>query len=134
MVMLSVERSQYVNAPWDQLRTSLARADGAIVFGFRQLHMAAGDWRPDTPEARSAAGWYPTAWNQIEAGLAIMARVPVLLTPDPDVTNGVFAADVWGDNVYGFPRPSANGDLDFTDVAFTRWAEAVREQALRRTG
>jgi hypothetical protein len=96
------------------------------------MQTRAGDWRSNTEEHRSAAGWYATTWNHIEAGLAIMARLPVLLMADPDVVDGVFSRDVWVENVYGVPRLSVDDDLDTAHQSFQAWVRAVRGQAIRR--
>lgn len=129
---IRVERSQYARTPWEQLRTAISRSDGALVFGFRQLYVATGEWRPDTEEARSGAGRYATAWNQIEAGPAIMARLPVLVTQDPEVTDGVFSPDVWGDQVFGLPQLDAGERTSTFLAVFGAWVSAVVGQSLRR--
>lgn len=125
-----LNRTQYETIPWQQLRHVVASADGVVVFGFGQLHVIAGEWRPGTTEARPAAEWYPTPWNQIEAGLAIMASVPVLVTGDIEVTDGVFSPDIWGDCVFGLPMHS---DPPLRRRVVDRWATAVRARATGRT-
>lgn len=132
MRAVRLERSQYAPTPWDQLRTIVARSDGAVVFGFPQLHVEDGEWRPDTAETQSAAGRYATPWNQIEAGLAIMAGVPVLVSADARVSEGVFSPDVWGEGVFGL-RQGEDGDWDGSSAeALEAWSAAVAERALRR--
>lgn len=48
-----------------------------------------------------AAASYAGAWSQIEAGFATMAGLPLLVAPQGDVRDAVFAPDVWRDRVYG---------------------------------
>ena len=131
METFTIERSQYTSVPWQQLRDAVASAHGVVVCGFGQLHVIAGAWRPGTDEARHAHEWYATPWNQIEAGLAIMARVPVLVTADGEVTDGVFSADVWGDCVFGL---SAHSDTLARNEVLARWAAAVVTRTMARTG
>src|SRR5579871_380279 len=71
-----LERSDYERVPWEQLREAMRRVDGAVVLGFRQMVVIDGCWRTGTAEAGPAAGEYPTPWNHLEAGLAVMAGVP----------------------------------------------------------
>jgi hypothetical protein len=131
MRTVRLQRSQYAPTPWNQLRTAVAHSDGAVVFGFRQLHIETGEWRPETGETRSGDGWHATSWSQIEAGLAIMASLPVLVTADPEVTEGVFAPDVWGENLFGV-RHDRIGQWETSSLeAFEAWTAAVLKQAGR---
>lgn len=129
MEAFSLSRSHYARVPWQQLREAVARADGVVVFGFRQLHVGAGEWRPGTVEARSAADWYATPWNQIEAGLAIMARAPVLVSGDIELSDGVFSPELWGECVFGLP-PDSNPDE--RSKVLDRWATSVVARATGR--
>lgn len=131
METFAIDRSQYTSVPWQQLRHAVASAHGMVVCGFGQLHVIAGEWRPGTSEARRACEWYPTPWNQIEAGLAIMARVPVLVTADGEVNDGVFSVDVWGDCVFGL---SAHSDTLARNEVLARWATAVFARTVARPG
>ena len=123
-------RDDYAPVPWEQLRRAVTTADGVVVLGFRQLHVALGEWRPGTSEARTAAAWYPTPWTQIEAGMAVMADVPALVVADAEVGDGIFAPDVWGGRVFGLP---ASADAAARREILDAWAAAVSARALRRT-
>jgi hypothetical protein len=129
--IIRIERSDYMEVPWEQLRQTISNADGVVVFGFRQLHVATGEWRPGTDEARAIAGWYSTPWSQIEAGLAIMAELPVLAIADPELTDGVFSSDVWGDGVFGLTLHMENGDWAFSAQVFESWLAAVSARAVQ---
>ena len=126
-----LDRDDYAPVPWGQLRRAVMTADGAVVLGFRQLHVTLGEWRPGTSEARTPAAWYPTPWTQIEAGMAVMAEVPVLVVADAEVSDGVFAPDVWGGRVFGLP---AGADETARREVLDAWAAAVSARVLRRTG
>jgi hypothetical protein len=128
-----IERANYAPCPWDQLCDAIRGADGVLVLGFRQLSIEAGCWRPGTPEMVPAAGWHPTPWNQVEAGLAIMAGVPVLIVPDPGINDGVFAPEVWSGSIFGVAGTRDDDVTNNSADAVWRWAEAVRERHSRES-
>jgi hypothetical protein len=95
-------------------------AEGAVVLGMRQLRVDTGVWRAGTVEAAPARKWWPTPWNQLEAGMAITAGIPTLILREEGVTGGVFDQHMWTGNVYG---------ADFDDLpdhlSVRRWVDAV---------
>jgi hypothetical protein len=115
--------------PWNRLRAALDAADGVAVLGMRQLRVDTGCWRAGTVEAAPARKWWPTPWNQLEAGMAIMAGVPTLILCQEGVAGGVFDPHMWADNVYG---------ADFNDfpdhLSVRRWTVAVTKQSIVRSG
>lgn len=114
--------------PWDNLRAALDVADGAVVLGMRQLRVDTGCWRAGTVEAAPARKWWPTPWNQLEAGMAIRAEVPTLILREEGVAGGVFDPHVWAGNVYG-----ADFD-DFPDhLSVRRWVDAVLKRSMVRS-
>jgi len=96
-----LHRCQYETDPWGQLQHLMERADGLLALGCRQLLVKSGVWRLGTPEEDVPASDWTSPWLQIEAGMAIMAGVPVLVVPERSVTEGVFAPDTWVDLVFG---------------------------------
>jgi hypothetical protein len=85
-----------------------------------------GEWPTETDEAAAPAHWWPTPWNDLEAGLAIMASIPVLVAAEEGIQEGVFSSDTWGGNVRGC-RLSA--DLEPIPAPVAAWAEAVHAGA-----
>jgi hypothetical protein len=137
----TLTRAEYESIPLEQLRKAIAAADGALVLGFRQLNVEQGVWRPDTTEMTPWSGWLATPWNQVEAALAIMARVPVLVAPEGGVTEGVFSSHVWADGLYGvdlhldlaFGRLVRDADVSYEAApslhTVMAWARQVRAGA-----
>jgi hypothetical protein len=127
----TLDRDSYDMPPWDQMRTAIGGADGLLILGFRQLHVREGVWRPGTIESRTAADWWGTPWNHIEAGFGLMARVPVLVAHEAGVTEGIFCRDAWGGDLFGVRLEAADAvDLSSDDTSgavVTAWAQAVRE-------
>jgi hypothetical protein len=84
-------RQQHSGKPWEQLPRLLASTDGVVVLGFRQVTVEPCFSRPGV---RSGSAW-TSPWVQIEAAMAIMNRIPVLMAPEPGVTEGVFEPSTW---------------------------------------
>jgi hypothetical protein len=137
---VTLDRDSYDVPPWDQIRSAIKRADGLLVLGFRHLHVSEGVWRPGTIESRHAALWWATPWNHIEAGLGLMAGVPVLVAHEAGVTEGVFSRDAWGGDLYGvrleasLEAASAIGpsSRDTSDAVVKAWARAVKDRVSTR--
>ena len=137
---VTLDRASYDVPPWDQIRGAIKGADGLLILGFRQLHVSEGLWRPGTIESRDAALWWATPWNHIEAGLGLMAGVPVLVAREAGVTEGVFSRDAWGGHLFGVRleanleatsviAPSSAGTSDAVVMA---WARAVKDRVSSR--
>jgi hypothetical protein len=130
---VSLERENYAPVPWHQLRDAVGGADGVLILGFRQMSVETGWWRPGTGEEVSAAGWYATPWNQLEAGLAILAGLPVLIAAEAGIVDGVFSRDLWTEDVYGLAIEDRVSGPDAASSApreiFQAWARAVSRRA-----
>ena len=64
---------------------------GIIAFGFKQLYIPKAIYRPDTTNNDIISSlWLSTPWNEIEAGMALMIGLPVLLVQDKDINQGLF--------------------------------------------
>ncbi|MDQ6915551.1 MAG: hypothetical protein M3155_07045 [Actinomycetota bacterium] len=125
----AITRDEYQDVPWDQLSSRIGAANGAVILGLRDMHVEAGVRRPATPEERTAEGWYSTPWNHLEAGLAIMTQLPVLVAPEDGIADGIFASDVCTGVVRRvgigvWREPGATERLELKD-----WAGAVRRHA-----
>ena len=119
-------RANYSDNPWAQLSDLMARADGVLVLGFRQMEILRGVWRRGTAEAEHVSGAWSSPWVQVEAGMAIALGKPVLVAPEPGVCEGVFASENWNANVFGVA-------VEHPDVlTVERWTAAVHMLSARR--
>ena len=81
-----------------------------------------------TPEEANIKDTHlPTPWNQIEAGMAAMHGLPILLVCQSDMVSGVFDADD-SDRVYRLELPLVEDRRSLPDP-FADWCVAVRDQA-----
>jgi hypothetical protein len=108
------------DALWATLRRKLEFADGALILGLRQLRIDEGCWRPDTVAPADPAKWWPTPWNHVEAGMAIMAGLPLLAIRESGVAGGVFESSECTDGIFG-----ADLDSPASDPIVMAWASDV---------
>lgn len=85
-------RSEYGNyGQIGKIRTEISQCSGIVIFGFKQLKINSGEYRPFTDEHTDVKDkWLPTPWNNIEVGMALMKGLPVLIIKDPEVNDGIF--------------------------------------------
>jgi len=88
---------QLLPAQYDQtsvltnLTKRVSACQGLVAFGFSSLHIEQGSFRPSTEQSSTVHDVsLATAWNHVEAGMAIMQKIPVLLLSDAGVCEGVF--------------------------------------------
>jgi hypothetical protein len=113
---------------WKTLRENIASAHGALIMGFRQLRVDGGCWRPNTVAPETPATWWPSPWTELEAGMAIMADLPLLALREPGVAGGVLEPALWIPEICG-----ADLDAPADDPIVNEWATQVlhRERATR---
>lgn len=73
------------------VRKRILSSSGIIAFGFKQINIINGIYRPATEcEKTIENSWLSTPWSEIEAGMAIMRGIPILLVHDKEITSGIF--------------------------------------------
>jgi hypothetical protein len=130
MMYDTIERNEYPKfGVIAEVRRLMGGCAGAVIFGVSQLDVREGIWRSNTPEeSRVADVKLPTPWNQIEAGMAVMRGLPVLLVCQPGVTGGILDLGGGDDLVFGLdPGEAASGRPD--GEVFANWCAAVRARA-----
>ena len=74
-----------------RVKEGINRSCGMIAFGFKQIEITNGKYRPGTEEAKPWDGkWLSTPWNEIEVGIGLAVGMPILLVHDSDINEGVF--------------------------------------------
>jgi hypothetical protein len=112
-----LQRQQYTEVPWHQLRHIIEGVDGVVTFGFAQSIQRAVRGR-----AEVATAGCTSPWTHIEAAMAVEARIPTLVIPEPGILDGVFDPSVWSGGLYGV-RPGAAPSRDAVPEP---WIAAVR--------
>lgn len=117
-------RSDYpVAGALAEAKRLIAGCAGAVILGVPDIRVAVGAWRPGTPEEAALTDKaFPTPWSQVEAGMAVMAGLPVLVVADDAIGGGVFD-----------PATSEHGLVrirpGLASPHLADWSAAVRERA-----
>jgi hypothetical protein len=104
---------------------------GGVVLGFEQFHSAGGTWKRGADEERSAADpvRFPSAWNQLEAGILYTLGLPLLVFVEEGVTGGVFDHGVTDAFVHRMPWPEMKREQrEGLRAVFEKWQASVRNR------
>lgn len=75
----------------NRVKEAINRSTGMIAFGFKQIEISDGKYRPGTSDEKQWKGkWLSTPWNEIEVGMGLAVGMPILLVHDPIISEGVF--------------------------------------------
>lgn len=75
----------------NRVKEAINRSCGIIAFGFKQIKISDGKYRPGTEEAKDWKNkWLSTPWNEIEVGIGLSVGIPILLVHDPIINEGIF--------------------------------------------
>jgi len=126
LVPVVLERSEYpAFGAVAEVQRLIAACAGALVLGLRDIEVRDAVCRVGTSDQRRLAGnAYATPWSQIEAGMALMMGLPVLVIAEADVEGGVFDLAGSEHNLFRL-----RFDEDLGSSVFTEWSAAVRERA-----
>lgn len=130
MTLQTLERADYPEfGAIGEIQRLMSDCAGAVIFGFKQLEVRDGLWRSSTPEEMHVKDQYlSTPWNQIEAGMATMARLPILLINEAGISGGIFDPTLGEPLVY---RVSIEEDWNApaSQNTFADWCADVREHS-----
>ncbi|MFM1814726.1 MAG: hypothetical protein RLZ98_1421 [Pseudomonadota bacterium] len=113
----------------------LARACyGGVIMGFRQTYAPKIIEKHGTPHQKPerAEAYFPTPWNQLEAGMLFALRRPIIVFAEDGIEGGIF--DKGSSDLYLNVLPKA---ADFDDVQVSvrqiirQWASEVRTEYRR---
>ena len=121
------ERPDYPStSAFPEIRRRMSGCAGAIVFGFAELRISDGLWRSGTAEEAKVSGQASsTPWCQIEAGMAAMINLPLLVVAEADVSKGVFDPSLIEHNVFRVTTPP-----DLLSSNLRNWLVAVGERSI----
>jgi hypothetical protein len=129
MTVNTLERADYAptSGSLAEVKRRISGCAGAVILGFRDITIKNGSWRDGTAEETSLDGCYfSSAWSHIEAGMAIMMGLPVLLVSEGNIRGGLFDLPASEFAVYRADPNEIRKSTDFAD-----WCRGVREVARR---
>ena len=119
-----LQRHQYSDEPWKQLRKIVEQADGVVAFGFSQVIVEVRERQDEPPRSMRTSPWI-----HIETAMAIETATPVLAVPEPGIEEGVFEPSIWSGCLYGIPAGAAPSRTAVPE----RWIDAVHLASRKRS-
>lgn len=132
MIPQTVERPYPQFGAIGEIHRMMSDCAGAVIFGFKQLEIREGLWRPSTPEEKQVKDQsLPTPWNQFEAGMAAILALPMFIVCQRGVDGGIFDLAAGEHQIYRvFTDEDWNAPTCLS--SFRDWCWAVRERSRSR--
>ena len=130
-------RSDYPSDfPLREVLVIAKHCSGGIILGFRQFEAKTGIWKPGTKEARAlprgTSAYFPTPWNQLEAGILFGLHLPLLIFREEPLRGGVFDEGVTDVFIHSMPPGNLRGpSLEGFREVLLKWSARVREHYYR---
>lgn len=128
---ISLGRNDYpIDLPLREVYVLAKHCAGGIILGFSQFATNNGIWKEgtQTQSKQSQPISFPTAWNQLEAGILFGLKLPLLVFRDKYISGGIFdpgVADVFVHTMPGIPLQKE--EADGLRQLFLKWGGKVRE-------
>jgi len=123
-------RSDYpVDSPLKEVLRMVKHCSGGIILGFEQFRSSQGEFKPGSPNAKTASSPvpFPSPWNQLEAGILFSAGLPMMIFREPGISGGVFDIGTSDVFVHQMPSPGMTSEAqDDLDSVFQTWVARVR--------
>jgi hypothetical protein len=128
-------RSDYpTELPLKEVQLLAKHCSGGVILGFEQFYASSGIWKRQTPKERESPGPvpFPTAWNQLEAGILFSLGLPLLVFAEEGIADGVFDRGVTDVYVHHMPSPQMKpASRKALQAIFQKWQASVRNQYYR---
>lgn len=105
----------------------LARhCSGGVILGFERFRIEKGIRKYSTKDPEEVKGLgFPTAWNQIEAGILFSVGLPLLVFKEPGIDGGIF--DLGVSDVFLHEMPKSDHNKSQLSSVFLKWQADVRK-------
>jgi len=102
---------------------------GGLILGFAQFQTSQGIWKSGTPyeQQQQSITAFPTAWNQLEAGILFAIGVPLLIFREENITGGIFDSGVSDLFIQRMPKLNRSRiDRNAFRQVIDKWASEVK--------
>lgn len=111
-------------SPLDEVIAIMDECSGAIILGYPQIYVAKGNIK----EAENINFLLPTEWNHIEATLAYMKKIPLLIIHHKGISGGIFDHGAISKFIYEKDLSKTNWFLsDNIKGALKKWKSSIKE-------
>jgi hypothetical protein len=105
-----LEPEEYSNLfPIQKVKKVIERCHGVIILGFKQFYITNGIKKMGSENESQLKNYFlPTEWNNLEAGLAYVYDLPILIICEIGIGGGVFDDKMTEFKIYRFRSDSKN--------------------------
>jgi hypothetical protein len=107
---------------------------GGVILGFEQFCSTDGVSKPDTEKQVKISNpkYFPSPWNQLEAGILYTLGLPLLILKEPTIDGGIFDHGVtrWYTHTLPFGEPP-EAQKQTINSLLGDWKSQVREYFYR---
>ncbi|MYL37358.1 hypothetical protein [Halobacillus litoralis] len=90
-------------SPMKAVEQLMRQCSGAVILGFPQTVIHQGISKPNTQQEKNITDkQLPTPWNQIEASMAFMIGIPLLIIRQQGIEGGIFDIGTTGHYIHTF--------------------------------
>lgn len=119
-------------SPLDEVIEIMGDCKGAVILGYPQIEIHAGNLKGSNIEAPITLG---TEWNHLEAGLAYAAGLPLLVVHHQNVSRGIFDRGVLNAFLYSVDLASPNWSMQPNlNGAIQKWKRACEDGEANYSG
>lgn len=131
----AIGRSDYpTELPLREVLILSKHCAGGVILGFEQFQANSGVLKRGTIEEQSISRPtpFPSAWNNLEAGILYTLGIPVLVFAEHGISGGVFDRGVTDVFIHDMPssRMPKNKKASLSSV-FQKWQASVRSHYYR---
>lgn len=120
-------------APLLAVQELMSECDGAIILGMKQIYISECIEKLGTNRERKRNNIFmPTSWNQLEAGMASLTGLPMLILCEDGIEDGIFDPKVSGYYIHHIDISNQKLSIDWLTSeqfgqTFKKWLARVQE-------
>jgi hypothetical protein len=117
-------------SPLDEVISMMDECQGAIILGYPQIYVTKGKIK----ETENLDFLLPTEWNHIEAALAYMKKMPLLIIHHKSISRGIFEHGAISKFIYEMDLSKPNWFLSGNIAgALKKWKSSIKEPQINKT-
>ena len=117
--------------PLREVHTIARHCSGGVILGFKQLEALSGKIKEGTSQESNISDsvYFPTPWNNLEAGILFSLKLPLLIFREDGIMGGIFDNGVSDVFVHEMPPARLSKDKEKSlQAVFLKWQADVRNK------
>ncbi len=117
--------------PLREVYTIAKHCSGGVILGFKQLEALSGKVKEGAAQESDITDpiFFPTPWNNLEAGILFSLKLPLLIFREDGITGGIFDNGVSDVFVHEMPPARLSKEKEKSlHAVFLKWQANVRNK------